>query len=131
MSHEAESSEPEWYYDRFRREHTEKHTEKHTHTHTHRERERETERQRDRETDREGMDDDDCCLCCDACCEAICGPDEDECCESCFSCLPGCERDATPDCLGARWCVRRDCCGVVCATLVSFFSAFHRGWICC
>ena len=49
------------------------------------------------------MDDDDCCLCCDACCEAICGPDDDECCESCFSCLPGCERDATPDCLGTRW----------------------------
>lgn len=65
-----------------------------------------------------GMDDDDCCLCCDACCEAICGPDDDECCESCFSCLPGCERDATPDCLGTRWCVRRDCCGVICATLV-------------
>ena len=53
MSHEAESSEPEWYYDRFRREHTEKNTEKHTHTHTHTQRERardrETERQRDRQ----------------------------------------------------------------------------------
>ena len=64
------------------------------------------------------MDDDDCCVCCDAFCEAICGPDDDECCEPCFSWMPGCERDATPDCMGVRWCVRRDCCGVLCATLV-------------
>ena len=65
-------------------------------------------------------DDDDCCACCDTLCEAICGPDDDECgcCAPCCSWIPGCEPSATPDCMRTGWCVRRDCCGVFCASLV-------------